>query len=126
MGATSLTEAWDARRANSQNHFMLGQIMEWFYGDLAGIAPDPDGAGFKKIIIRPQPVGDLKWAKASYDSVRGRIESGWKRDAKKFTLNISVPANAMATVYLPAQGCRESQGKWANGLGPGGGAIPAD
>ena len=44
-GATSLTEAWDANPRSSQNHFMLGQIIEWFYGDLAGLAPDPAGPG---------------------------------------------------------------------------------
>ena len=117
MGATSLTEAWDARRAASQNHFMLGQIMEWFYGDLAGIAPDPDGPGFKRIIVRPQPVGDVTWAKASYNSVRGKVESSWKREGKKFTLNVTVPANATATVYLPAKSAekvRES-GRMASG-----------
>ena len=103
MGATSLTEAWDARRANSQNHFMLGQIMEWFYGDLAGIAPDPDGPGFKRIIVRPQPVGDVTWAKASYDSVRGKIVSSWKRDGGKFFLTVTIPANTTARVYVPAK-----------------------
>ena len=101
MGATSLTEAWDARRASSQNHFMLGQIMEWFYADLAGIRPDPSGPGFKKIIIRPEPVGDVTWARASYDSVRGEIVSHWKRNGKKFTLDVTIPANTTATVFLP-------------------------
>ena len=66
MGATSLTEAWDANRSSSQNHFMLGQIMEWFYAGLAGIAPDPAGPGFKRILLRPQPVGDVTWVKCSY------------------------------------------------------------
>ena len=117
MGATSLTEAWDARRSSSQNHFMLGQIMEWFYGDLAGIAPDPDGPGFKRILIRPQPVGDVTWAKASYNSVRGKIESGWKRDGKRFSLNVTVPANATATVYLPAKSAEsvKESGRMASG-----------
>jgi alpha-L-rhamnosidase len=101
--ATSLTEAWDARRASSQNHFMLGQIMEWFYGDLAGIAPDPAGPGFKKFLVRPQPVGDITCARAGYDSVRGRIESGWKRDSTNFVLHVNVPANTSATVWLPAR-----------------------
>ena len=102
MGATSLTEAWDANPSSSQNHFMLGQIMEWFYNDLAGIAPDPTGPGFKRIIIRPQPVGDVTWAKAAYHSVHGRIASEWKKADGKFILNVEIPANTTATVYLPA------------------------
>jgi hypothetical protein len=101
-GATSLTEAWDAGRGASQNHFMLGQIMEWFYHDVAGIGDDPAGPGFKKIIIRPQPAGDLTWARASYDSIRGKITSDWKHAAGKFTLNVTIPANTTATVFIPA------------------------
>ena len=122
MGATSLTEAWNARRGSSQDHFMLGQIQEWFYHDLAGIGCDPAGPGFKKIIIRPQPVGDLKWVKASYDSIRGRIVSDWtitpnrwgeapdepaREDARptkyKFTLEVAIPPNTTATVFVPAE-----------------------
>jgi alpha-L-rhamnosidase len=101
MGATSLTEAWNARRSSSQNHFMLGQIIEWFYHDLAGIGPDPTGPGFKKIIIKPQPVGELTWAKASYNSIRGEIVSEWNRGSGTFTLKVTIPANTTATVYIP-------------------------
>jgi hypothetical protein len=101
-GATSLTEAWDAGRGSSQNHFMLGQIMEWFYHDVAGIGCDPAGPGFKKIVIRPQPAGDLTWARADYDSIRGKITSDWKRAGGKFTLSVTIPANTTATVFIPA------------------------
>jgi alpha-L-rhamnosidase len=102
-GATSLTEAWNARAGSSQDHFMLGQIQEWFYHDLAGIGCDPAGPGFKKIIIHPQPVGDVAWVKASYQSIRGRIVSDWKRNDGKFTLRVKIPANTTATIYLPAK-----------------------
>ncbi len=102
MGATSLTEAWDAGRASSQNHFMLGHIMEWFYHDLAGIAGDPAGPGFKKIRIRPEPVGGLTWARGSLDSVRGRIVSDWRIEGGKFKLAVTIPPNSTARVYVPA------------------------
>jgi hypothetical protein len=102
-GATSLTEAWDANLTTSHNHFMLGHITEWFYKDLVGIDYDPTGPGFKKIIIKPTPVGDLTWAKASYDSVRGKISSHWKRDGEKFTLEVEIPPNTTATVFIPAK-----------------------
>ena len=104
MGATSLTEAWDARRSSSHNHFMLGQINEWFYHDLAGIACDAAaGAGFKAIVIRPQPVGDVKWASASFASIRGLIACDWNHRDGRFALNVTVPANAEATVWLPSR-----------------------
>ncbi|HEV2696165.1 MAG TPA: family 78 glycoside hydrolase catalytic domain, partial [Verrucomicrobiae bacterium] len=98
-GKTSLTEAWDG--GSSQDHFMLGQIQEWFYHDLAGI--QSGGDGFKKIIIAPQPVGDVTWVKAGYDSIRGKIVSDWKRDGDAFALKITVPANTTATVYVPVK-----------------------
>ncbi|MGC3988592.1 MAG: family 78 glycoside hydrolase catalytic domain [Chthoniobacteraceae bacterium] len=102
QGATSLTEAWDAGRQASQNHFMLGQIVEWFYHDLAGIAPDPSAPGFANVIIQPHPVGDLQRAKATYHSVRGPISVDWKRTGGAFALKLNIPANTTATVILPA------------------------
>jgi hypothetical protein len=99
-GATALTEGWDG--SNSQDHFMLGHIMEWFYSDLAGISGDPAGPGFKQIIIRPQPVGDVTWVKAAYDSVAGRIVSDWNKSGGNFSLHLEIPVNTTATMYLPA------------------------
>jgi hypothetical protein len=102
-GATSLTEAWDANHHASHNHFMLGHIVEWFYKDLVGIDTDPAAPGFKRIIIRPNPVGDLTWAEATYRSVRGPISVRWDRDDERFKLHVTIPANTTATVYLPAR-----------------------
>jgi hypothetical protein len=102
-GATSLTEAWDANEYSSQDHFMLGQIVEWFYRDLAGIGADPAAPGFSKIVLRPQPVGDLTWVDASYASIRGPVSVRWERDGARFTLKASIPPNTTATLYLPAE-----------------------
>ena len=102
QGATSLTEAWDANPRASQNHFMLGQIMEWFYRDLAGIGWDPEAPGFRHIVIRPHPVGDLRWVAAHYDSARGPISVRWEREAGTLQLKIAIPTNATATVYVPS------------------------
>ncbi len=101
-GATSLTEAWDANPASSQNHCMLGHAEEWFYRGLAGINPDPAAPGFKRFSIRPDVVGDLTWVKAHYDSVHGRIASAWERKDGRLRLRVTVPPNTTATLYLPA------------------------
>ena len=105
QGATSLAETWDARRTASQNHIRLGQITEWLYGELAGLQPDPDGPGFRKIIINPQPTGGVTWARASHESPRGPISCAWKIDAAAgtFTLEITIPAGSTATVHMPAK-----------------------
>jgi len=104
MGATSLTEKWDAGVGSfgSQDHFMLGQINEWFFHDLAGIASDPSAPGFKKITIHPAVVGDLDWVKGKYNSVRGPITAEWNRKGKNLTLDVTIPPNTTATIFLPA------------------------
>jgi len=112
-GATSLTEAWDAGRDSSQNHFMLGQIQEWFYHDLAGIQYAPGSPGFKQIVIAPQLCGHMKWVNASYDSVRGKIESDWKRYEGRFVLQATIPPNTTATFLIPA---RDPNEVWEGGV----------
>jgi len=102
-GATALTESWQALPSVSNNHLMLGHIMEWFYAGLAGIRPADDAVAYNKIIIRPEPVGDLTSAKGSYHSVYGTITSDWKKTADGFTLTVNIPANTTATIYLPAK-----------------------
>jgi alpha-L-rhamnosidase len=82
---------------------MFGSVSEWFYRALAGINAAPDAVGFNQIVIRPQPVGDLKWVKANYDSVRGKVVSEWSREAGKFKLRVRIPVGVQATVFLPAK-----------------------
>ena len=104
-GATTLWEHWEfSDNTYSHNHPMFGSVSEWFYKALAGINPAPDAVGFDKIIIRPQPVGDLKWVKASYDSVHGKVISEWRREAGRFKLRVRVPVGVTATVFVPATG----------------------
>ena len=103
MGATALTESWNASRGASQNHFMLGQITEWFYKYLVGIDVDPAGPGFSKIIIKPTPVGDLTWAEATYNSIHGPIAVHWDRANGKFVLKVTIPANTTAIVHFPSR-----------------------
>ncbi len=102
-GATTLTEAWDADPNSSHNHCMLGHAEEWFYRGLAGIAPDPAGPGFQRFVLRPQPVGGVRWVKAHYDSIHGRIASHWQIEDGRFLWEISVPPNTTATVYVPTK-----------------------
>jgi hypothetical protein len=102
-GATALTESWAALPSVSNNHFMLGHLMEWFYSGLAGIRPADDAIAFNKIEIRPETVGDVTWAKANYQSPHGNILSSWKKDHGQFKLEVSIPANTTASIYLPVQ-----------------------
>lgn len=102
-GATTLWEHWaGSDNTYSQDHPMFGSVSEWFYKGLAGIKPAPDAVGFNKIIIQPQPVGDLKWVRASYESVRGSIVSNWSQEPGRFKLHLEIPVGSTATVFLPA------------------------
>jgi alpha-L-rhamnosidase len=87
----------------SRNHCMLGHAEEWFYTGLAGINHDPSGPGFRRIVIAPQPIGDLAWAKGSHDSVSGRIESSWTIAKQQFKFEVTIPPNTTATVWVPTK-----------------------
>jgi len=101
FGLTTLTEQWDPRKGNSWNHFMMGQIEEWFYQSLAGIVPDPENPGFKHFFIQPQVVGDMTFVKATYKSVYGNIASEWEKKDGKLILKVEIPVNTSATIKLP-------------------------
>ncbi|MCC6286252.1 MAG: family 78 glycoside hydrolase catalytic domain [Chitinophagaceae bacterium] len=101
-GATTLWETWAFPENDpSRNHPMFGSVDEWFYRSLLGI--NPASPGFEKIIINPQPVTALQWAKGSYASVRGIISVDWKKENGRFILHTSIPPNTSATVYIPAK-----------------------
>lgn len=99
--ATTLWESWAySDNIYSQNHPMFGSVDEWFYRSLLGI--NSAAPGFEKIIIKPQPAGDLTWAKGSYKSIRGEIISDWKKEGNNFTLHVVIPANTTATIFIPS------------------------
>jgi hypothetical protein len=81
---------------------MFGELNEWLFSHLAGIQGDPEGPGFRKIIVQPAVVGDLTEVKAGYDSIRGKIVSEWKRNGSSLTLHVIIPPNATATIHVPA------------------------
>jgi alpha-L-rhamnosidase len=101
-GATALTESWEARSAVSNDHLMLGHLMEWFYDGLGGIDAAPNAIAMNKIVIRPEPVGDVNYAKTSYHSPYGIISTDWRKTNSKFELTVQIPANTTALIYLLA------------------------
>ena len=103
-GATTLWETWRfSDNTYSHNHPMFGSVSEWFYKWVAGIQTDSSAIGFDRITIRPQIISDVTWVRAHYNSVHGKIISEWERDENSFNLNITIPVNSTATVYLPAE-----------------------
>ncbi|RLD11325.1 MAG: alpha-L-rhamnosidase [Chlamydiae bacterium] len=118
-GATTIWERWDGIKPdgsintkaafsidedemmNSFNHYAYGAIGDWMYKTIAGIKQDETSSGYKKIIIQPQPGGGLSFAKAEFKSIYGKISSDWKIENKKFVLEVEIPPNTTAKVFVP-------------------------
>lgn len=99
QGATTIWEQWDGYW--SQIHSCYAGPASWFYTGLAGINPDPEHPGFEEFILKPAFVKDINFVDATYRSIRGSIESSWKRDGKNIQWEITIPANSSATVFVP-------------------------
>jgi alpha-L-rhamnosidase len=107
-GATTIWELWNGDTAdpamNSGNHVMqIGDLGVWMYEYLAGIRSDPQKPGFKHVIVHPYPVSGLSFVKASHRSMYGTIATHWSREAGRLRLDVTIPANTTATVYVPAK-----------------------
>ena len=108
-GATSIWERWDGWTPekgfqdpgmNSFAHYSFGAVYQWMLENLGGIRSD--GTAYKHIIIAPQLDPGLTKVTAGYDSIRGPIQTAWRRTGDGLTLEVTIPANTSATVYLPA------------------------
>ena len=100
-GATALTESWPALEEVSNNHLMLGHIMEWFYTGLGGISQEENSTAYKEITIQPDMVGDITQTKVSYQSPYGLITTEWNKKDGKLSLKVTVPVNTSAKIFLP-------------------------
>ena len=110
MGATTIWERWDGIKPdstfetpsmNSFNHYSYGAIGDWMYRSVAGIDTYTDQPGYKHIRIMPHIGGDLSFANADLRTYYGTVSSHWKLDHNKIQLDIEIPANTKATVYIP-------------------------
>ncbi|HEY3837660.1 MAG TPA: family 78 glycoside hydrolase catalytic domain [Bryobacteraceae bacterium] len=114
-GATTIWELWNGDTAdpamNSGNHVMqIGDLNVWLYEDLAGIRSDKQAVGFKKIVIKPYAVKGLDNVAASHESPYGRIASKWVRNAGGIQMEVTIPPNTTATIYVPGKNAKESGG----------------
>jgi alpha-L-rhamnosidase len=92
---------------NSFNHYSFGAVGQWLVSHSLGIQRGEPG--FREFMLQPEPdpTGQLRWAKGHYDSPYGRIESGWILDDGALRYDAAVPANAIATLVLPATSAGE-------------------
>lgn len=102
MGETALAESWQSRDYLSHNHCMLGHLYSWLFSGIGGISQESGSTAYKRIVIDPQIVGDLRDARVSFRSPYGLIRSEWKDAPDEFVQTIEIPANATARICLPA------------------------
>lgn len=111
MGATTIWERWDGQKPdstfqtpgmNSFNHYAYGAIGDWMYRKMVGLDTYEDGAGYKHIKIMPHIGGGFTHASASLKTYYGTVSSGWKIDNDKISMDVTIPANTTATIYIPA------------------------
>jgi alpha-L-rhamnosidase len=110
MGATTIWERWDGIKTdgtfqsetmNSFNHYAYGAIGDWMYRVMVGL--DEDSVGYKKIRIQPHVGGAFTQASVSYLVPYGKLSAEWKKQDGKLTLDVEIPANTTATIYVPAK-----------------------
>lgn len=110
QGVGTLTEGWNTIFVNedgsiringSLNHVALGAVGQWFYTDVLGIRRDEEQPAYKHFYLEPQVGGGLTYAKGSYDSIYGKIESAWEVTEEGIEFHFVIPANTSATVTLP-------------------------
>ena len=103
-GATTIWEAWEGNAAQndgiaSLNHYSKGAVVAWLFDTMCGIRVD----GENHFVIAPHPGGHFTRAKAAYDSVYGRVESGWEKTTDGWKYTVTVPANCTAELRLPGK-----------------------
>lgn len=101
-GATTIWEAWEGNATEnggiaSLNHYSKGAVAAWLFDTMCGIRVD----GENHFVIAPHPGGHFTSAKAVYDSVYGKVESGWEKTSVGWKYTIHIPVNCTASLYLP-------------------------
>jgi len=113
QGATTIWERWDGQKPdgtfqnagmNSFNHYAYGAIGDWLYKKVAGINPDPASPGFKSIIIKPHPGDGMNDVEATHLTGYGEVRSSWKTTGEKILMELTIPVNTSATIYVPTSG----------------------
>jgi alpha-L-rhamnosidase len=111
MGATTIWERWDGEKPdstfqtpgmNSFNHYAYGAIGDWMYREMVGIDTYEDGVGYKQIKIQPHIGGGITFASAVLQTYYGKVSNSWKNEGSKIFMDVEIPANTTATVFLPA------------------------
>jgi len=120
-GATTVWEHWDglkpdgtmwSAKMNSFNHYAYGAVGDWMYRTIGGIALDPSGPGYKRIVFQPQPGGGLTHAREKIETPYGPVSMEWTIEGDEWKLAFEVPPNTLAQLVLPDGTTEYGSGHW--------------
>ena len=125
-GATTVWERWDAIRPDgsihpgsmqpppnvpdtneeshmlSFNHYAYGAVIDWVYRNLAGLAPDPDVPGYRRVRLAPRPTAGIHWARASVETAYGTVSTSWQVEGDRFSAQMELPFGTSGWFVPPA------------------------
>lgn len=108
QGATALPESWQAFNYVSNNHLMLGHLMEWLYAGLCGIRQTEESVGWQHLLIAPCIVPEMGNASASVVTPKGKVSVQWTLKNGKLTVKGKLPADCDARIEVPESGISQS------------------
>lgn len=97
QGATALTESWAALPTVSNNHFMLGHLMEWLHTRLGGLGQEEGSIAYKHLRIAPKMLDVVKQRNVAFESPYGPVR--FEHDGERY--QVEVPVNSKCTLVLP-------------------------
>jgi alpha-L-rhamnosidase len=125
-GATTVWERWDAIRADgsihpgviapppamggdgedgqmlSFNHYAYGAVVDWVYRTVAGLAPDVENPGYRRLIVAPRPNDSITFCKASLDAPQGPVSIDWRVEGKMFSAVVELPFGTTGLLDPPS------------------------
>jgi alpha-L-rhamnosidase len=141
QGATTVWERWDAIRPDgsihpgtmtpfqdqpasndgphmlSFNHYAYGAVIDWVYRHVAGIAPDMDQAGYRRVILAPKPAIGVDWARAAIETPYGQTAIEWRVDPSgDLSVGVELPFGSTGLFVAPMAQHSEVS---VNGVGDG-------
>lgn len=136
-GATTTWERWDGWTEqngfqnpgmNSFNHYAYGAVGDWMVRYLAGLDLDAGEPGGRLWLIRPRPGEGISSVRATYQSLYGVVAVAWRVGEGMLHLDLTVPANTAAMVYVPTSGGADGvrEGKIAAAAAPGVALLRSD
>jgi alpha-L-rhamnosidase len=110
-GATTLPEGY--KFSSSDMHHFMGAVDNFFYRHLVGINLDESHPGFQNVILKPNFIKSMDFAKASYNSIHGEIKAEWKKiDENTYEYSGTIPTNCKAKIVLPSKNISISSGNF--------------